>query len=263
MYSLGVVAGEPIGVGRYLLGQLMVSSAQITAHYVNEFADLEVDRTITNRTLFSGGSGVLVEGKLSPGVALRAAFVSSAITVGAAVVIAADRPMTALFVSLALAVSWAYSIPPLRLLGTGWGELATTIVVTLLVPLIGVTITGASAPTALWWSIGILAPIHMAMMLVFELPDLESDRASGKMVLGARIGRRWTLRIVTMLLGLAIFLLFVRLMTIGSAGFLVYVGAVGTGAAVVIAARNERHFVSTSSSVALLGFTAVVLIFAN
>lgn len=264
LYALGVMSGAPISVGRYLLGQSMVSAAQITAHYVNEYADVEVDRHVANRTLFSGGSGVLVSGKLSRNVGLRAAMVSSALTLAVALAIAAEDPLPAVLGLLALAVSWAYSIPPFRLLGTGWGEFVTTLVVTLVVPLIGVTITGDGPPMRLWWSIGILIPIHMAMMLVFELPDLESDRANQKLVLGARIGSRRTILLVTLLLVLAETVLALRLMEIGSSSL--YLALIGGGAgslAVVGAIRRHRHVLSTALSVALLAVTTIILIFAN
>lgn len=266
LYLLGVDAGNSITAGRYLLGQVLVSSAQITAHYVNEYADLEVDRAVANRTLFSGGSGVLVDGGLDPHVAMRAAWACSGIALAAAALVAVGHPMTALLGLLALVVSWAYSMPPLRLLGTGWGELATTMVVTGMVPLIGVTVTGAHVPAALWWSIAVLAPIHMAMMLVFELPDLQSDRSSGKLVLAARLGRASALILVGALLVLAVVLLVARLAVIGSVGL----AGIATGVALVVgsvvtvrAASRRRHGLSTALAVALLAMTTIALMIGN
>ena len=61
MYAVGVAQGKAIGIATYLLGQAMVSAAQVTAHYVNEYADVEADRLVKNRTMFSGGS----QGRLS------------------------------------------------------------------------------------------------------------------------------------------------------------------------------------------------------
>ncbi len=263
LYLLGVDAGNSITVGRYLLGQVLVSSAQITAHYVNEYADLEVDRAVANRTLFSGGSGVLVDGGLDPQVAVRAAWTSSGIALAAAALVAVGHPVTALLGLLALGVSWAYSMPPPRLLGTGWGELATTLVVTGLVPLIGAMITGAHVPAALWWSIAVLAPIHMAMMLVFELPDLQSDRLSGKLVLAARLGRSSALILIRALLVVAVVLLMARFALVSSVG----PTELATGVALVVGslvtvrtASRRRHGLSTALAVALLVVTTFGLI---
>lgn len=193
MYAMGVASGTSIAVGTYLLGQAMVTTAQLTAHYVNEYSDVEADRLVVNRTFFSGGSGVLAEESASPRVALRLALISSTITVISVVLVAFISLPAALLGFVALGVSWAYSMPPVRLLSTGWGELATSLVVTIAVPIIGVLITGSVPGRSLLTVSAILLPIHMAMMLVFEIPDLASDRIAAKTVLAVRIGESKTL----------------------------------------------------------------------
>lgn len=91
-------------------------------------------------------------------------------------------------------------MPPIRLLGTGWGELATSLVVVVAVPVIGWAVQQAPASVALWWAVGILLPVHMAMMLAFELPDIESDTAAGKRVLGVRLGETRSGRLIAIML---------------------------------------------------------------
>jgi 1,4-dihydroxy-2-naphthoate octaprenyltransferase len=200
MFALGASLADGVDLAGYLLGQAMVTAAQVTAHYVNEYADLEADRTVSRRTLFSGGSGVLVSGELVPAVAIRAAGASSVLAVGLAAVVATRSLVAALLGLAALGVSWAYSMPPLRLLGTGYGELATSLVVTVVVPLIGISVQEAPLVADLWWAVAVLLPIHIAMMLAFELPDLESDAAAGKRGLAVRIGRDSAVWMITGLL---------------------------------------------------------------
>lgn len=48
--------------------------------------------------------------------------------------------------------------------------------------------------------IGDLFSVHMAMVLAFELPDLDADNASGKTVLAVRIGGTTTRCIIGLLL---------------------------------------------------------------
>ena len=196
LFAVGGFSGDGIDTTRYVVAQIMVSAAQITAHYVNEYADIEVDRLVTNRTFFSGGSGVLTAGTFEPIVARRAAIVSSAIAVIAAGVVSTYSAPAAALGLAALAISWAYSMPPVRLLDTGLGEVATTLVVAAVVPVIGSLAQGGSQPKELWWSIAVLTPIHFAMMLAFEIPDLDTDAAAGKRVLAVRIGRRHTTRVM-------------------------------------------------------------------
>lgn len=204
LYALGAIIGGEADIAHYLLGQGMVTSAQATAHFVNEYADVEFDRFVTRRTLFSGGSGVLGSGRLSPGVALRAAQTATGLTLllaGATFTISATAATIGL---VALAVSWAYSMPPIRLLDTGWGEMVTSLTVAGLVPVVGATINHGSITPQLLWLMAALAPIHLAMMLAFELPDLESDRASGKTVLAVRVGEMAARKLMTTLYLLAV-----------------------------------------------------------
>ena len=188
LYAVGAVHAGEVEVGGYLLGQGLVTAAQVTAHYVNEYADVEADRRVVNRTLFSGGSGVLAAGALAPSVALIVASVTSAATVGLAIWLSFTSPVAALLGLLALAGSWAYSMPPVRLLDTGWGELVTSLVVAGLVPLMGVTANGGAMTGELGWAIAMLVTIHFAMMLAFAIPDLETDQAAGKTPLAVRLG---------------------------------------------------------------------------
>lgn len=190
LYALGAVTAGIHSVRAYLLGQALVTAAQLTAHYVNEYADFEADRQVIHRTLFSGGSGVLATGELDRKVASRAAVATSVATVALAATVAAEYPAAAALGVAALIVAWAYSIPPVRLLQTGWGEAATSVVVAVLVPAAGATANGGSLGAPLGWTVGALFFIHMAMMLAFALPDLDSDAGAGKTVLAVRLGRR-------------------------------------------------------------------------
>ncbi len=196
MFALGASTAESFDPRGYVVGQVMVTASQVTAHYVNEWADVEADRMVARRTLFSGGSGVLVDGLLSPQVALRAARIATVIAGVAAGFLALTSVRGALLGLATLGISWAYSSEPIRLLGTGWGEALTSVVVAVMVPLVGVMSQGGAPGEALGWSVGILFVTHMAMMLAFELPDLASDAAAGKRVLAVRLGRRRTVALI-------------------------------------------------------------------
>ncbi len=250
LYGLGAFAAGVEDPRAYLVGQLAVTATQLTAHLVNEYADLEADRLVSNRTLFSGGSGVLATGAIEPVTALRAAWLSTTVAVVAACVLAVEHPVATFVVAGALIISWAYSMPPARLTSTGWGELATSIVVALAVPITGATIQGRIPPVLVWAMAGLL-PIHMAMMLAFEIPDIESDRRAGKDVLAVRFGPTRTRQLIGALL------------LAGSGA--VMLGAAVTGrrllwmlmatpasAVVVIAAKGDRHHLLTTAAACCL-----------
>lgn len=259
-YALGAATAPSVQVNRYLAGQLMVTAAQLTAHFLNEYADRFVDAGITNRTAFSGGSGVLLTGRVEPRIALRAGQVTSTVSIVAALAVWTFSPVAAALGLGALCISWIYSMPPIRLLGTGWGEAATTAVVIGAVPLIGVTSQGTAASSVLWISIAALFPIHFATMLVFEIPDIESDRAGGKRVLAIRIGRRATELLIGLafLVGAAILAAGVVFGRLGQAAILSGI-AVAPGWVTLRALRSDRYSLATASAVATLAFTIVGL----
>ncbi len=258
-FALGAATASGIDTTTYVVGQLMVSAAQLTAHYVNEYADVEADRAITARTWFSGGSGVLVAGTLAPVIALRAAWVSSLLAIGFAAVLGASAPLAAGLGVASLAVSWAYSMPPLRLLQTGFGELATSLVVAGVVPVIGVLTQESAVPAELWCGIAPLVLIHMAMMLAFELPDLASDAASGKRVLAVRIGPTRTLAVIVLLylLAAALMLAAVASGTIGRPAGLGTILVLVVALVTPYAVRAERWSWLTTNAVA--AFVAATL----
>ena len=262
MFAVGAAATRRLDLFGYAIGQVVVTAGQVTAHYVNEFADVEPDKGVVHRTFFSGGSGVLTGGLLPVSVAIRAALVSTAIAVAAAGVLAGRSVPAALLGLVAVGISWSYSMPPLRLLDTGWGEGAASLVVAAIVPLIGGFAQGAVPAAPLWWSVAILLPIHLAMMLAFELPDLETDRAAGKRVLAVRVGRRSTAGLITLLLvGASV--------VAALAGFgngLPTVAMWGTAAGIppalvmLMAIRRRQNGLLTVSAVATLVFVGVGLL---
>jgi 1,4-dihydroxy-2-naphthoate octaprenyltransferase len=120
------------------LGQLLVTSIQLTTHYANEYYDYDVDAAIGSaRTPFSGGSGVLVSGQLDRAVALQATHVCLAFAIVMLVVCGLIAPQMWIIGAIAVLGGYFYSAPPLKLEGSGWGEWDAAILTTMLVPLTG------------------------------------------------------------------------------------------------------------------------------
>lgn len=192
VYGMGAAAaaasGNSVDWGRYAVGQLMVTSIQLLTHYANEHFDQASDRASTNRTWLTGGSGVLADGRLPETFAIRAAAVSAILSIVFIMWTYSLSPVAGLLGAVAMAAGWFYSAPPLQLEGSGFGELVATAVVTLLVPVTAVMVQGAEMPPSLWWAIAGMAGLQLAMLLAFSIPDLETDRAQGKVVLAARLG---------------------------------------------------------------------------
>ncbi|HEX4419522.1 MAG TPA: prenyltransferase [Kofleriaceae bacterium] len=120
-------------------------------------------------------------------------------------------------------LAWEYSAPPLRLCGTGFGELDTALVVTGLVPLLGFVLqapglqgtvgtAGAMAAAGLPGTGGlgvlglaIVAPalLQVAMLIAIEFPDAVGDAKTGKRTLVVRLGAARAAWVYVAITGLA------------------------------------------------------------
>jgi 1,4-dihydroxy-2-naphthoate octaprenyltransferase len=189
--ALAVAAGAPFDAARFAWGQLVVTSAQLMTHYANDFFDLEADRANRTPTRWSGGSRVLPDGVLPPGVALGAALVLGLVALGATLVLTFRAPDLPLLSPIAVAMTtlaWAYSAPPLRLAARGLGELTTAAVVTLCVPTLGYYVQAGDVHPRIFAASLLPCALQFAMLLAIELPDAAGDAVAGKRTLVVRLG---------------------------------------------------------------------------
>ena len=195
LYALGAgiahYLGAEINWGVYLLGQVWVSLIQLSTHYLNEYFDATADKENSHRTLFSGGSGAIGEGKLSREVPLRAAIVCLALAAYFTLLLlrTAQPGVTLIFLlSLIFLGAFFYSTPPVRLATSGYGELTTAILVSNLVPGLAFLLQEGGFHRLLAMATFPLTFLHLAMMLAFEIPDYAADLKHRKLTLMVRIG---------------------------------------------------------------------------
>jgi 1,4-dihydroxy-2-naphthoate octaprenyltransferase len=174
----------------WLAAQCTVTALQLMTHLANEYFDRDADAGAA-RTPFSGGSGVLVEGALLPGVALASALAALAFGLGGAVWLASDGHVVAAWIAVAIAaLAWVYSAPPLRLSARGLGEIDTALIVGVLVPLCAAAAQSASFDRITLVAVLAPAAAMFAMMLAVEVPDIANDTVSGKRNVVVRAGAR-------------------------------------------------------------------------
>ncbi len=196
MYGLGVAiawySGARLNWPVLAWGQLIVTATQLMVHYSNDYFDFAVDQANETPTRWSGGSRVLTEGRLASHVARNAA-----IALGAAAFVATlmlgivmhPGPLAVPMLLLALFLCWSYSAPPLRLHSQGLGELTSALAVTTLTPLIGFYLQTGYLSLLPALAILPLCSLQFNMLVSVEIPDADSDAASGKYNLVARYGR--------------------------------------------------------------------------
>jgi 1,4-dihydroxy-2-naphthoate octaprenyltransferase len=233
LYGLGAALVEgPIRWSDYAIGQAMVTTVQLAAQYANEYFDVDADRQAgEHRTWLTGGSGVLVAGSLPIGIARRAAVISTVIALGLTVAVAGIVRWAGLIGLVALAGSWLYSAPPIRLVATWVGVAAASMIVAVLTPVTGALVNG-SAPVGRVF--GVVVPLwllHNAMLIAFERPDVTGDAAAGKNTLSVRIGPTTAARLHGGLIGTSFVGLAIAMtpgpLTLGEAGWGLALAPVG------------------------------------
>lgn len=250
--------GAAFSLARFALGQALITSVQLMTHYTNEFYDLDTDRLNAHRTWFSGGSGVLARGGLSPQVARKASFVflllALVFTISAGVTI----PWMGLIGSIALILAWFYSAPPLRLVSTGWGELTASLVVAGMVPLAGYVMQSGDLPGAhVLVNLLPLGLLHYALMIAFHIPDRDADQLTGKRTIAVRLALPAVIRLHNLTL-FAAFCVILLLALNGSPG--AQTAVVAAPLAIWQALGLSRTQGLTPKTQSYLGFTARALI---
>lgn len=204
-------ADGPVGWAWLGVTALALFAFEVAKNAWGEVVDYESGADLRvapgDRTPFSGGKRVLVDGLLDRGETVFVAAVTGAVGLAAGTVIVLFREPEALWLGLAgIALAWSYHGPPLRLAYRGWGELAVAAaygpVITVATCLV---LTGGHSGRALWLSLplGILVG---AFLWVNEFPDCPADRASGKRTLVVRLGRRRASRVLPLIYGAALLL---------------------------------------------------------
>jgi 1,4-dihydroxy-2-naphthoate polyprenyltransferase len=145
----------------------------------------------SDRSPFSGGKRVLVDGLLTVRETWLIAVAGYSICIAAGLAIALLRAPAVLWLGLAgVALAFFYHAPPLKLSYRGWGEAAVFVAYG---PLIcaGTFLVMARelAPWVIWLALP-LGLLVAAFLWINEFPDYRADAGAGKRTLVVRLGRR-------------------------------------------------------------------------
>jgi 1,4-dihydroxy-2-naphthoate octaprenyltransferase len=186
-----VLFGAPFSLARFLLGYLVIMPAHLSVSYSNDYFDVDVDK-FGKPTLFSGGSGVLIEHPelREPAKWMAIGLILCSLLMG--VVFQALYPYPLWFLGLILLGNlsgWFYSAPPLKLAYRGLGELLTIATAGFLLPMMGYLVArGSIDGNGLLFVVPLLL-YAAAFTLIVEIPDLEVDRLGNKRTWVVRKGR--------------------------------------------------------------------------
>jgi 1,4-dihydroxy-2-naphthoate polyprenyltransferase len=193
---------------RFILSLLIGLLIHLITALVNDVADIRTDEANLSRTPFSGGSGVVVEGRLSRSDLIAgasgAAFLSLVLTF---VLIFALHVHFGIifFVGWGMMSAVGYSLPPIKLSYRGGGEFLVLVTYSFALVGAGYFVQAGPAYSPLIWAFG--TPIGFAvfsLITITQFPDLDADRKAGKRSLVILFGVNTTLRIVSLAIVLSI-----------------------------------------------------------
>jgi homogentisate phytyltransferase/homogentisate geranylgeranyltransferase len=149
---------------------------------INQIEDVEIDRL--NKPWLP-----IAAGDLSLDAARRIVAVAAIVPVGMAVTQGAVELVA---VSVALAIGWAYSCPPLRFKRYPAVAAGSITFVRSLVVNLGVWLHFAGTPVAagVWALTAVTVPFSFAIAVLKDVPDIEGDRRYGIATFSVRLGPR-------------------------------------------------------------------------
>jgi 1,4-dihydroxy-2-naphthoate octaprenyltransferase len=195
LYALGAGIAHYLGAifnwGLFGMGLIWVLLLQLSAHLLNEYYDAPFDEENENRTPFSGGSGAIGPGKLPRRTALIAALGTLTVLTSLTVLILAQwrvPVLSILIMGFAFLGAFFYSVPPVALSRSGYGELTTSFLVAFLLPGYAFSLQTGEFHRLVAMTGFPLVTLHLAMMVSFEFPDYFNDVKHGKRTLLVRLG---------------------------------------------------------------------------
>jgi 1,4-dihydroxy-2-naphthoate octaprenyltransferase len=169
------------------LGALILVSLSI--HTINEYADYETD-SLTQKTQFSGGSGVLPRGLVVPAFALHSAWASLILGVlvnAIGVLMGVLNVITLVLLLIGAFFGWMYSVQPLKLAWRGWGEVTNAVLGGLLLPVYGYAVAARQFDALVVLACLPFALLDFLNLLATTWADVRADSQVGKHTLATRL----------------------------------------------------------------------------
>jgi len=187
--AVGSASAHAIGAFRPGIAALALGVAlalQIAVNFANDYSD-GVRGTDINRI---GPERLVASGKVAPSRVKAAAFVAFAVgsLLGLAMTLASHEWWLLAVGAAAIVAAWTYTGSSRPYGYRGWGEVSVFVFFGLVATL---GTMAAQAGTVTWWSVvgatgvGLYA---VAMLMVNNIRDLDTDRLAGKKTLAVRLG---------------------------------------------------------------------------
>lgn len=194
-FSLGAgiahYLGDPIDSTTYLLGQVCITLLQLSMLYLNAYFTQILPGHEPADAYFSDDLRERRLGKLPRSTPLLAA--AATLTVGAVSTyqifrIQAFNPALVTLIGMAFIIAIAYSVPPLRLATSGYGELASAILMANLIPAFAFVLLTGSLHRMVALATFPLTWLYLAMTIALSMRGYATDLKYGRRNLLQRLG---------------------------------------------------------------------------
>ena len=203
-YTVGALAagaGKPMSMTPYLLGYLTLFLLEAATVFLNEWFDFDSDRRNQNAGPFTGGSRVLVDGRIDRAAMRKGIGLSLLAAMAALLALLATAPATsargiaalyAVFATFAL----SYTFPPLKLSHRGFGEIDVMLTHSAGAIMAGYVVQGGSWHDSMPWLLALPLGISiLPSILLAGCPDRTADQAAAKRTLVVILGKSHTARL--------------------------------------------------------------------
>lgn len=199
-YSMGAAAAsatsQKFDLSVYAVGYAVIFLVEVCTIFCNEYYDFGTDRLNENFSIFTGGTRVLVEGKLSFKELKTGIFiVALLITMMSSLLIRIDGDVSPSllisFLVLGLFLGIGYTVPPLKFSYRGMGELVVGTTHSFYLVLSGYVFQTGIWQNSLPWLLSI--PLFFAVLAANTLagiPDRVADEAVSKRSISVVFGSR-------------------------------------------------------------------------
>jgi NAD(P)H dehydrogenase (quinone) len=196
--AIGMSIAHNFSWSGFLLAIIIGLFAHIAVSFSNEVTDEPNDRINANRTVFSGGTGLLLKGIITRTVLNRGWIISSivALLIPTLMIMLFGYHWLLLFgLGFALFLGLEYSLPPFRFAQIGAGEAAAFIAYGVPLMLVGLTLQVGNphiAQIVSNYRFYLLAlPVSLSVfttLCLTQIPDTDADKTVGKKSISVMIG---------------------------------------------------------------------------
>ncbi|KYC46650.1 MAG: Digeranylgeranylglyceryl phosphate synthase [Candidatus Methanofastidiosum methylothiophilum] len=176
----------------YILGYVALFLIEFATVVSNEYFDYETDKINNNYSQFTGGSRMIVEGKITLNQAKNSILIAFVLVFLLGTILTSKYNIYTFFIlSAGALLGLGYTVPPFKLSYRGLGEIDVGVTHSFYIVLAGFLL---QSPT-----FNLSLPLILAIPLFFAIfgaiilggfPDYESDKETGKRTLTVILGKR-------------------------------------------------------------------------